>query len=258
MLNLSGRCQMDHGNKHPLEVSGLEYHYGSKCALKGVNFSITCGNRLAILGPNGAGKTTFIRLLAGLLSCQQGEISWRSKPIRDGRREIAYLPQIDRHQQNFPIRVRDVVAMGRFPHLGHFGRITSKDRAKIDQAIEVMNLEKIANRQIDQLSGGQQQRTFIARALAQEAHVLLLDEPFNGLDVESRCHLADNLRELSNSGHLIIASHHQLETVVQIFTEALVLDQTQIAFGDAAKVMNSDAVREILHSCHPNAHARTL
>ena len=114
-----------------------------------------------------------------------------------------------------------------------------------------MQLEDIADRQIDQLSGGQQQRTYIARALAQEAHVLLLDEPFNGLDIESRCHLSASLIELSDKGHLIIASHHQLESVTEIFTQALVLDQRQVIFGKSEDVMASEEVKETLHACHP-------
>ena len=114
-----------------------------------------------------------------------------------------------------------------------------------------MKLEDIADRQIDQLSGGQQQRTYIARALAQEAHIILLDEPFNGLDIESRCHLSASMIELSESGHLIIASHHQLESVTDIFTHALVLDQKQVNFGEAADVMQSKEVKAILHACHP-------
>lgn len=243
---------------HQLNLSGVAYHYGGKEALRGVDFSAHCGQRLALLGPNGAGKSTLIRLLAGLLKQQTGTIQWRENSITKARREIAYLPQVDRHQRHFPIRVRDVVAMGRFPHLGHLKRFGKVDHAKTEEAIATMNLGNIANRQIDQLSGGQQQRTFIARALAQEAHVLLLDEPFNGLDIESRCHLSDSLIDLTNSGHLIIASHHQLESVTQIFTHALVLDQKQVAFGKATEVMESDAVKQTLHSCHPHAHDRAL
>lgn len=243
---------------HQLDLEQVGYHYGTKKALSDVSFSTHCGQRLALLGPNGAGKTTLIRLLAGLLPPQEGRLNWRERPLAALRKEIAYLPQVDRHQRHFPIRVRDVVAMGRFPHIGHLGRFKKIDQEKTEQAIATMKLGDIANRQIDQLSGGQQQRAFIARALAQEAHVLLLDEPFNGLDIESRCHLSDSLRELSNSGHLIIASHHQLESVTEIFTHALVLDQKQIAYGPAPEVMASDAVKHTLHSCHPNHHDRAL
>lgn len=243
---------------HQLDLSGVGYNYGTKEALRGVEFSVHCGQRLALLGPNGAGKSTLIRLLAGLLKQQSGIINWRESPISKARREIAYLPQVDQHQRHFPIRVRDVVAMGRFPHLGHLKRFRKIDQDKTDEAIATMNLGEIANRQIDQLSGGQQQRTYIARALAQEAHVLLLDEPFNGLDIESRCHLSDSLIDLTKSGHLIIASHHQLESVTEIFTHALVLDRDQVAFGPAPEVMVSEAVKQTLHSCHPHAHERVL
>lgn len=236
---------------HLLELSQVAYCYGSKLALSEVDFSAHCGQRLALLGPNGAGKSTLIRLLAGLLKPQNGTLSWRGAPIAQARREIAYLPQVDHHQKNFPLRVRDVVEMGRFPHLGHFKRFGKIDAQKTEEAIATMNLEDIADRQIDQLSGGQQQRTYIARALAQEAHVLLLDEPFNGLDIESRCHLSASMIELSESGHLIIASHHQLESVTDIFTHALVLNQKQVNFGEAAEVMQSQEVKAILHACHP-------
>ena len=248
----------DSHEHHQLDLTDVGFSYGTKLALSEVNFSVHCGQRLALLGPNGAGKSTLIRLLAGLLKHETGSINWRENPISKARREIAYLPQVDQHQRHFPLRVRDVVAMGRYPHLGHLRRFAKIDQAKTDDAIATMNLGEIANRQIDQLSGGQRQRTYIARALAQEAHVLLLDEPFNGLDIESRCHLSDSLIDLTESGHLIIASHHQLESVTDIFTHALVLDQKQIAFGPAAEVMVSDAVKNTLHSCHPHQHERVL
>jgi len=250
---------MSHSHEHhQLDLSEVAFSYGKKLALSEVNFSVHCGQRLALLGPNGAGKSTLIRLLAGLLKNESGNINWRENPISKARREIAYLPQVDQHQRHFPLRVRDVVAMGRFPHLGHFKRFSEIDKEKSEEAIATMNLGDIAHRQIDQLSGGQQQRTYIARALAQEAHVLLLDEPFNGLDIESRCHLSESLMDLTKSGHLIIASHHQLESVTDIFTHALVLDQKQVAFGPAPEVMLSDAVKNTLHSCHPHQHERVL
>lgn len=236
---------------HHLKLSNVGHSYGAKVALRDVSIAAQCGQRLALLGPNGAGKSTLIRLLAGLLKSRKGEIIWRGAPLAQAKREVAYLPQVDHHQKNFPLRVRDVVEMGRFPHLGHFKRFRKIDAEKTEEAIATMQLEDIANRQIDQLSGGQQQRTYIARALAQEAHILLLDEPFNGLDIESRCHLSASLVDLSNLGHLIIASHHQLESVTDIFTHALVLDQKQVTYGDAETVMQSKEVKAILHACHP-------
>ncbi len=248
---------MNSHDHHQLELKNVDFSYGTKIALKDVSFSTHCGQRLALLGPNGAGKSTLIRLLAGLLKLQNGSIDWRGAPLSQARREVAYLPQVDHHQKNFPLRVRDIVEMGRFPHLGHFKRFGESDREKTEAALATMQLADIADRQIDQLSGGQQQRTYIARALAQEAHVLLLDEPFNGLDIESRCHLSASLIELSKKGHLIIASHHQLESVTEIFTQALVLDQRQVIFGESAEVMASEEVKETLHACHP-AHSHPV
>lgn len=247
------RCAAEscHG-EHRLEVRGVSVSYGSKLALAGADFTTICGRRLALLGPNGAGKSTLIRILAGLQSADDGAVRWRGEEMRGSTREIAYLPQLDQHQRHFPLSVREVVEMGRFPYLGHFGKFSGADREAVARAVEIMQLENFAHRQIDQLSGGQQQRCFIARALAQEAHVILLDEPFNGLDVESRCHLAETLQDLATRGHLIIASHHNLENVAEIFDEALVLNQRQIAFGPVARVMAEDEVCRVLHACHPN------
>lgn len=240
---------------HQLQLHELAYSYGDKLALSDVSLTAQCGDRLALLGPNGAGKSTLIRVLAGLLKAQRGKITWRGHILHKVSQEIAYLPQVDRHQRNFPLCVRDIVAMGRYPHLGHFKKFRKIDQQKTEAALEAMSLNKIAHTQIDQLSGGQQQRTFIARALAQEAHVILLDEPFNGLDIEGRSHLAASLADLSKRGHLIIASHHQLESVTDIFTHALVLDRRQLDFGPARKVMEGEAVRSTLHSFLPSSDA---
>ncbi len=240
-----------HGQHH-LEVSGLGASYGTKSALEDTNFETTCGQRLALLGPNGAGKSTLIRILAGLMNASAGTVKWRGKELHQSTREIAYLPQLDQHQRHFPLSVREVVEMGRFPYLGHFKKFRAEDEAAVEAAVEAMQLQEIEKRQIDQLSGGQQQRCFIARALAQKAHVILLDEPFNGLDVESRCHLAENLSVLANNGHLIIASHHDLATVEEIFDLALVLNRKQLAFGPVGEVMADPGVRHVLHSCHPD------
>jgi len=245
-------CCEDHAGAHQLEVRNLKGEYGPKLALEGCSFETVCGRRLALLGPNGAGKSTLIRILAGLMKASEGEVFWKGKALNQATREIAYLPQVDQHQRHFPLSVREVVEMGRFPYVGHFGKWSTADSEAVEKAIETMQLENIANRQIDELSGGQQQRSFIARALAQHAHVILLDEPFNGLDVESRCHLAETLEDLAKGGHLIIASHHNLENVTEIFDEALVLSRRQVAFGEVNQVMASEEVKHLMHSCHPH------
>jgi len=245
-------CCADHAGAHRLEVKNLKGVYGEKVALEGCEFDTVCGLRLALLGPNGAGKSTLIRILAGLMKASDGDVLWKGEALNEATREIAYLPQIDQHQRHFPLSVREVVEMGRFPYVGHFGKWTSTDSEAVEKAISTMQLDKIADRQIDELSGGQQQRSFIARALAQHAHVILLDEPFNGLDVESRCHLAETLEDLAKGGHLIIASHHNLENVTEIFDQALVLNREQIAFGEVNEVMGKEEVKHLMHSCHPH------
>lgn len=231
---------------HRLEVDDLCVTYGSVTALCEVQFATTCGNRLALLGPNGAGKSTLIRTLAGLLQAERGSILWRGKTLAGSTREIAYLPQLDRHREGFPVSVREVVAMGRLPHVGFWKTLRKIDDDKVEEAIAAMHLEDLADRQIDALSGGQRQRAFLARALAQEAHIVMLDEPFTGLDVESGAELSETLKELGQRGHLVIASHHNLATVETIFDQALVVKQHQVAFGPVGEVMAREDVRAIL------------
>lgn len=231
---------------HRLEVAGLCVTYGPVTALCEVDFATTCGNRLALLGPNGAGKSTLIRTLAGLLKAEQGSIQWRGQELKEATREIAYLPQLDRHREGFPVSVREVVAMGRLPHVGFWRALRKLDEEKVEEAIVAMSLEDLAHRQIDALSGGQRQRAFLARALAQEAHIVMLDEPFTGLDVESGMELSETLKDLGEKGHLVIASHHNLTTVESIFDQALVMKKRQVAFGEVSKVMARAEVREIL------------
>lgn len=231
---------------HRLEVEGLCVTYGSVTALCEVNFATTCGHRLALLGPNGAGKSTLIRTLAGLLKAEHGSILWRGQALRGTTREIAYLPQLDRHREGFPVTVREVVAMGRLPHVGFWKASRKIDEEKVEEAIAAMRLQDLAHRQIDALSGGQRQRAFLARALAQEAHIVMLDEPFTGLDVESGAELAETLKDLGERGHLVVASHHNLATVEAIFDQALVMKKRQVAFGEVSEVMARGEVREVL------------
>ena len=224
---------------HPLEIKNLRVSYGSHLALDEVNIQITCHNRLALIGPNGAGKSTLIKAIAGLVKPNEGDILWRGEPLQNKQQELAYLPQIDNHQKNFPVSAKEVVEMGRYPHIGMFGEFQSKDHEEVEKAMDLMNLNELQNQQIDELSGGQQQRVFIARALAQEAHVLMLDEPFNGLDSQSRKDLADTFEILKHDGRLVIASHHNLDNVSQLFDKVLVLDTQQRDFGDAEAVMKT-------------------
>jgi ABC-type Mn2+/Zn2+ transport system ATPase subunit len=216
---------------HRLEVSDLSVSYRETRALEDVSFATECGRSVALIGPNGAGKSTLLKALAGLMKPDAGHILWRGKPLTRSSHEIAYLPQRGDVDWNFPITVRGLVEMGRYPNLGWWRSYSKHDEEIVERALVAMRLQDLQHRQISALSGGQQQRTFIARALAQEAHVLLLDEPFTGLDKPAQETLVKLFRELATEGRLLIASHHDLQTVSSIFDEVLLLKRKQVGFG---------------------------
>lgn len=225
-----------HPSGHELRVAALTVRYAEITALDGVDFQTRCGRCVALVGPNGAGKSTFMKSLAGLIAPESGVITWRGSPLSRSTAEIGYLAQRSQVDWHFPLTVRGLVEMGRFPHLGWWRRFKKSDHEIVDRALESMRLTDLAGRQISALSGGQQQRAFVARALAQKAHVLLLDEPFTGLDRPSQELLTELLGVLACGGRLIIAAHHDLATVPEIFDEVLLLNQKAIAFGAVDEV----------------------
>ena len=201
-------CNDEHSHDHALDAQGLHVHYGKVCAIEDVSIRCNCGQSVALVGPNGAGKSTLLKTLAGLLPHASGTVSWRGAPLSEHRHELAYLPQREAVDWRFPITVRGLAEMGRYPHLGMWRRFGKRDQAVVDQALEALGLTALEKRPIGELSGGQQQRAFLARALAQEAHVLLLDEPFTGLDTASQESLSALIRQLTDDGRLLIISHH--------------------------------------------------
>ena len=226
------------GHHHELNVSGVRVRYRNILALDDVSLATSCGACVALIGPNGAGKSTLLKAIAGLIPLESGDIVWRGAKVAKWSREIAYLPQRENVDWNFPVTVRGVVRMGRYPQTGWWRPFKAADEAAVDKALADMDLTALHNRQISELSGGQQQRVFLARALTQEAHVLLLDEPFTGLDRTTKATLAATLRRLAGEGRLIIASHHDLETVRDIYDEALLLRRSPVAYGPIGEVFN--------------------
>ncbi len=229
---------------HELVVEGLSVRYRRIEALRDVSMATSCGSCVALVGPNGAGKSTLLKAIAGLLPVAGGRILWRGTKVARWSREIAYLPQRENVDWQFPITVERVVRMGRFPQAGWWRPFSAEDESAIRRAIGLMDLGALAKRQISELSGGQQQRVFLARALAQEAHVLLLDEPFTGLDRNSKAALSATLREIAAEGRLVIASHHDMDTVRDIYDEVLMLRRRTIAFGPVAEVFNEAMLEE--------------
>jgi len=232
------------GQHHELSVENLCVRYREGPALDGITFATSCGTCVALIGPNGAGKSTLLKAIAGLLPIASGKIFWRGTQVAKWSREIAYLPQRENVDWQFPITVSGVVRMGRYPQAGWWRPFSPTDEAAIERALAAMDLLDLRHRQISALSGGQQQRVFIARALAQQAHVLLLDEPFSGLDRTSKASLAHTLRELSKEGRLVIAAHHDLDTVRDIYDQALLLRRTSLAFGPVAEVFTESGLEQ--------------
>jgi len=240
-------CCAHHGHHHELVIENLSVCYRRVLALDTVSLATSCGNRVALIGPNGAGKSTLLKAIAGLVPKDRGTIRWRGTAVKKWSREFAYLPQREEVDWSFPITVRGLVEMGRYPQTGWWRKFSPEDTAAVDRALESLALMNLQDRQIRELSGGQQQRAFLARALAQEAHVLLLDEPFTGLDRNASQLLGNLLAKLAHEGRLVIASHHDLNTVPHLFDEALVLSTRALAFGPVTEILTPELIAHTFH-----------
>jgi ABC-type Mn2+/Zn2+ transport system ATPase subunit len=228
--------------EHSLEVVDLTVSYQRVPALHHINFKLSCGRCVGLLGPNGAGKSTLLKAIAGLVKREAGRILLHGRDIIENSGQIAYLPQRESVDWDFPITVRGLVEMGRYRDLGLWKRFSAQDQAIVDEALEVFQLHPLAERQINALSAGQQQAAFIARSWAQQAHVYLLDEPFNGLDRNAQNGLKQALRRLTRAGKLVMVSHHQLATVPEIFDEVVLLNGELVASGAVQQVFTPELV----------------
>jgi ABC-type Mn2+/Zn2+ transport system ATPase subunit len=240
--------------EHLLEVKNLHVHYGEICALKDVSFEIGCGHCVGLLGQNGAGKSTLVKTIAGLNRKLTGSVTWRGQPLSEVKAEIAYLPQIDEMDTLFPLTVEGLVEMGRYPHLGSRGRWRSLDDEVVTAALAALKMEELRTRRLYQLSGGQLQRAQIARALAQEAHILLLDEPFAGLDEPSQELLGELLGELAENGRLLLVCHHDLKAVPELFDTVLMLNRGRVAFGPTAEVFTPENLEKTFSQPSGDSH----
>ncbi|MCA6219488.1 MULTISPECIES: manganese/iron ABC transporter ATP-binding protein [Photorhabdus] len=202
-------------------------------AIYDASFSITGGTICALVGINGSGKSTLFKTIMGLVSPSQGKVTLSDMPVKNALKKniIAYVPQTEEVDWNFPVLVSDVVMMGRYGKMG-FLRIPSKrDHQAVDKALERVGLTALRNRQIGELSGGQKKRVFLARALAQEGKVLLLDEPFTGVDVKTENAIIDLLCDLRDEGHLVLVSTHNLGSVPEFCDHVILINRTVLASG---------------------------
>ncbi len=227
---------------HTLAVADLTVSYNRVPALHHIAFEVQCGQCVALLGPNGAGKSTLLKALAGLLPIETGSIYFHGHAVRGATQDFAYLPQRENVDWDFPATVRGLVEMGRYIRVGWWRRFGGEDRAAVEAALDAMQLRDLEDRQISALSGGQQQRAFLARALAQEAHVFLFDEPFTGLDKPTQDNLKTLLRQLREQGKLVLASHHDLTNVPEIFDRVLLLNGELIAAGATAETFREENI----------------
>jgi ABC-type Mn2+/Zn2+ transport system ATPase subunit len=220
----------------------VSVRYGAHTALSNLSLDIPCGSITAILGPNGAGKSTFLRACLGWLPLSKGEIRIGDKHLEHALPRLAYLPQRQSIDWDFPITVKGVVEQGRYPRLKPWQRFQKVDHIAVNHALEELGITSLADRQISQLSAGQQQRVFLARALAQGADIFLLDEPFTGLDVTATEELAHILRSWELQGRTVMAAVHDFGLAKSAFSRGILLANKLIAEGPILTVLTEQNI----------------
>jgi manganese/zinc/iron transport system ATP- binding protein len=232
------------GHRQPaLEVRRLTASYTYRPVLWDVDASVPEGTLAAIVGPNGAGKSTLLKASVGLVRPDAGHVLIAGRPASEALDRVAYVPQRDEVDWDFPITVREVVEMGRYRSAGWLRRLRRVDREKVDLAIRRVGMDRFRDTQIGELSGGQRQRVFIARALAQESPVMMLDEPFAGVDARTESSLLDLLEGIRDEGGTVIVVLHDLATVRTRFDWALLLNVRTVACGPVAEALSPENLR---------------
>lgn len=211
-------------------------------ALRNASFEIPTGTITGLVGVNGAGKSTLFKAIMGFVPAAKGEISVLGMPVGEALRQniVAYVPQSEEVDWTFPVLVEDVVMMGRYGHMGFFRRPKATDHAAVTDALARVNMSEFRHRQIGELSGGQRKRVFLARALAQEGQVILLDEPFTGVDVKTEDAIVALLRDLRDEGRVILVSTHNLGSVPEFCDRTILVKQTVLAYGLTEETFTRD------------------
>ncbi len=228
----------------PLSIEDVTVAYHRRPVLWNVDYQAPAGRLIAIVGPNGSGKTTLIKAILNLVPRAAGEVLVFGEPYQQQRHRVGYVPQRSSVDWDFPVCAVDVVAMGLYRQIGWFRPVARRHRDAARAALARVGMENFATRQINQLSGGQQQRVFLARALAQDADLYLMDEPFAGVDAATERAIVDILRELRSSGKTVVVVHHDLQTVHEYFDEVVLLNMRLIAAGPTADVFTPDNLRK--------------
>lgn len=230
---------------HPaLEIHDLTVAFDRKPVLWNIDLTLPQGKLIGIVGPNGAGKSTLIKAVMGLLPLSSGYVKLFDQKIDDVRKRISYVPQRESVDWDFPASVLDIVLMGRYGKLGLFKRPRKADRDVALDCLRKVGMESFVNRQISQLSGGQQQRTFLARALAQQADIYFMDEPFAGVDAATEKAIISLLRTMTEAKKTVVVVHHDLQSVPQYFDWIIMLNTRLVACGPTVTTFNQDNLQE--------------
>ena len=228
----------------PLEVQGLTVAYGRKPALWNVNYRSPPSGLIAVVGPNGAGKSTFLKAVLGLVPKISGRIELFGQPAKARRKTIGYVPQRTSVDWNFPTTALDVVTMGLYREIGWLRPVRRHHREQARSHLEMVGMEDFADRQIGQLSGGQQQRVFLARALAQDAPIYLMDEPLTGVDAATETAILAILEQLRDQGRTVFCVHHDLQTVTRCFDHVLILNMRAFGAGPIDEAFTAEKLQQ--------------
>ncbi len=225
-----------------LEVRDLAAGYDARWAIEEVSIDVPAGRLVGVIGPNGSGKSTLLRAILGLVPRRRGTVRLDGNPL--DKRRVAYVPQRELVDWSFPISAGQVVTMGRYPTIGPIAGPRREDRVAVDAALARVGMSALADRQIGALSGGQQQRVFLARALVQEAPILMLDEPMTGVDVATEETISTLMRELRDAGTTVIYATHDLETAADISDLLCFVNGRVVAFGPPAETFTPHTLHE--------------
>lgn len=248
-MNVTTDTTSDAGSSLPetpaIEVENVTVSYGPTPAILDVSFKVPPGQLVGIIGPNGSGKSTLIKTILGFKRPDIGSIRLFGDSIEESRGRVAYVPQHGSVDWEFPITVREVALMGRYGHIPWWRDPTSEDKRIADEALDMVRMSEFKERQIGQLSGGQRQRVFMARAMVQGADVLLLDEPFSGVDAATERAILDVLQQTKQSGRTLMVVHHDLATAAEYFDRLILVKQRLYAYGTPEQVLQPELLSAV-------------
>lgn len=228
-----------------IEAEHLTVSYHARPALLDVSIRIESDQLVGVIGPNGAGKSTFIKAILGFVKPDIGSVTINGRSAQQAKGEVAYVPQRGAVDWDFPITVSEVALMGRYQQIPWYGSPTRQDHEAALEALEMVRMQDFADRQIGELSGGQQQRVFMARALAQGSDILLLDEPFAGVDAATERAILEVLERAKRSGKTLVVVHHDLSTAAEYFDMLILIKQRLYAYGPPHAVLQEDLLSKV-------------